>query len=363
MRPSTVEQADGVTAPRAERESEGEAPSSAAGTTHSLQRPRIGFLGTGWIGRHRMEAIHRSGVAQVVALHDPAVEAARDAAAAIEGAEVLPDFDHLLAADLDGIVIATPSALHAEQSIAALERGYPVFCQKPLGRTARETAAVVEVARRNDLLLEVDLSYRFTEGMQRIRETVQNGEIGEVYAADLAFHNAYGPDKEWFYDVSRSGGGCVMDLGIHLVDLALWVLEFPAVEAVTSRLFAGGAPLGRNAEVVEDFGTGRLDLSTGAAVQFACSWRLPAGRDARIQATFYGTEGGLRFRNVNGSFYDFVAERFHGTSTETLTASPDDWGGRAAVHWAERLARGDGFDGQADRLVAVAAVLDEVYGR
>lgn len=363
MRPATVNRSDGASATGAERESEGEAPSSAAAPMDSPRRPRIGFLGTGWIGRHRMEATHRSGVAQVAAIHDPAADAAQEAAAAINGAEVLRDFGHLLAADLDGIMIATPSALHAEQSIAALERGYPVFCQKPLGRTARETAAVVEVARRNDLLLEVDLSYRFTEGMQHIREIVQDGEIGEVYAADLAFHNAYGPDKAWFYDVSRSGGGCVMDLGIHLVDLALWVLDFPRVEGVTSRLFAGGRPLRRNADVVEDFGTGRLDLSTGAAVQFACSWRLPAGRDARIQATFYGTEGGLRFRNVNGSFYDFVAERFHGTSTETLTASPDDWGGRAAVHWAERLARGDGFDGRADRLVAVAAVLDEVYGR
>lgn len=337
--------------------------SEAQDSPRPLKRPRIGFLGTGWIGRHRMEAIHRSGLVEVVAIHDPDSEAVREAAATIPGAAVASDFAQLLDSGLDAVVIATPSALHAEQSIAALERGCAVFCQKPLGRTARETADVVQTARGHDLLLDVDLSYRFTAGMQRIREIIQNGEIGEVYAADLAFHNAYGPDKEWFYDVTRSGGGCVMDLGIHLVDLALWVLDFPRVEAVTSRLFAGGHPLRRDEGVVEDFGTGRLDLSTGAAVQFACSWRLPAGRDARIQATFYGTEGGLRFRNRNGSFYDFVAERFHGTTTETLTAAPDEWGGRAAVNWAERLARGEGFDPRAEQFVAVAEVLDEVYGR
>jgi hypothetical protein len=63
-----------------------------------------------------------------------------------------------------------------------------------------------------DRLLAVDLSYRFTEGMSRIRELVAGGELGKVYAVDLVFHNAYGPDKAWFYDPALSGGGCVMDL-------------------------------------------------------------------------------------------------------------------------------------------------------
>ena len=141
-------------------------------------------------------------------------------------------------------MIATPSALHAAQAQAALERGLSVFCQKPLGRTAAETRAVVETARVTDRLLAVDLSYRWTSGMQRIRELIRAGEFGRVYAADLTFHNAYGPDKPWFYDPAHSGGGCVMDLGVHLVDLALWALDFPEVEDVASQLFAAGARLG-----------------------------------------------------------------------------------------------------------------------
>jgi predicted dehydrogenase len=247
--------------------------------------------------------------------------------------------------------------------VAALESGAAVFCQKPLGRSERETAWVIDGARRADLLLGVDLSYRFTEGMQRIRELVRRGEIGDVFAADLVFHNAYGPDKEWFYDVERAGGGCVMDLGIHLVDLALWTLGFPTVEAVTSRLFAGGSPLGGRPRVVEDYGVARLDLATGATVQIACSWRLSAGCDARIEAAFYGTEGGARLHNVGGSFYDFVADRFRGTTAERIAAPPDDWGGRAAVEWAQRLGQGERFDPEVEKLVDVARVLDRVYGR
>lgn len=339
----------------------GRAASIAGGM--AANPPRLGFLGTGWIGRNRLEAIRRSGAGAVAMICDPSEAMVGDAAALAPEAEIAASFEMLLEADLDGIVIATPSALHAEQAVAALESGAAVFCQKPLGRSERETAWVVDAARRADRLLAVDLSYRFTAGMTRIRELVAGGGLGHVFAADLVFHNAYGPDKEWFYDVERSGGGCVMDLGIHLVDLALWTLDFPDVEAVTSRLFAGGRPLEAQARVVEDYGVARLDLASGATVRIACSWNLSAGCDAHIEAAFYGTEGGARLRNMDGSFFDFVAERYRGTSSEPLAAAPDEWGGRAAVDWAERLGRGERFDPSAERLVPVARVLDRVYGR
>ena len=321
--------------------------------TQATDVARLGFLGVGWIGRHRMEAIARSGVAEVAAIADPAPDSEAEFAT----------LDELLEQDLDGIVIATPSALHAEQSIRALEHGLAVFCQKPLGRTAEEARRVVDAARAADRLLAVDLSYRFTDGMRRIREVIASGEVGHIYAVDLVFHNAYGPDKAWFYDPALSGGGCVMDLGVHLVDLALWTLDFPAAGDVSSRLFAGGVPLSADAGRVEDYAIARLDLETGAAVQLACSWRLPAGTDAVIRAAFYGTEGGVALQNVGGSFYDFVAERFRGTARESLASPPDEWGGRAAVDWATRLAAGEHFDPAAEHLVEVAAILDRIYGR
>ncbi|MBV9774707.1 MAG: Gfo/Idh/MocA family oxidoreductase [Gemmatimonadetes bacterium] len=325
--------------------------------------PRLGFLGVGWIGRHRMEAIAKSGVAEVAMIADPSPEMAAEAGKTAPGAELVSSFEDLLDAELDGIVIATPSAMHAEQSIRALERGAAVFCQKPLGRTADEVRRVVDAARAADRLLAVDLSYRFTEGMRRIREIVQAGELGRVYAVDLIFHNAYGPDKPWFYDPALSGGGCVMDLGVHLVDLALWTLGFPGVAGVTGRLFAGGEPLGERPDRVEDYAVATVDLDTGTTVQLACSWRLQAGVDAMISASFYGTGGGAALRNVNGSFYDFAAERFRGTQRETLAGPPDEWGGRAAVDWATRLAAGERFDPETERLVQVSGVLDGIYGR
>ena len=259
-------------------------------------------------------------------------------------------------------MIATPSALHAEQAIAALERGLPVFCQKPLGITAAETRAVVAAARRADRLLGVDFCYRELAAARKLKTVVETGAIGSVFAADLVFHNAYGPDKEWFYDLQLAGGGCVIDLGIHLVDLALWVLGFPRVDEVAARLFHAGRPLSHE-RVGEDYAVVDLTLAGGAALRLACSWNLHAGRDSVIEATFHGTDGGVSLRNVGGSFYDFVADRFSGTSRTRLSEPPDDWGGRAAIAWAQRVGSGERFDASAERLVEVSEVVDRIYGR
>jgi len=185
--------------------------------------------------------------------------------------------------------------------------------------------------------------------------------LGEIYAADLVFHNAYGPDKPWFFDRRLSGGGCLMDLGSHLVDLALWLFDFPDIRGVSSALFAKGVQLKRGAGEVEDYAVVSYRLASGQLVRVACSWNLPAGRDAVIEASFYGTAGGASFRNIEGSFYDFAAERFRGTSRELLAAPPDDWGGRAAHSWALRLAKDRSFDPEAERLVDVAQALEAAY--
>jgi predicted dehydrogenase len=214
--------------------------------------PRLGFLGVGWIGRNRLDAIERAGVARVAAIADPAVE------------DALPGYDDLL-------------------------------------------------------------------------------------AADLVFHNAYGPDKPWFRDPALAGGGCLIDLGIHLVDLAVWILD---LQPATHSARLHGAP-------VETWATAELDH-----VRLACSWDLHAGRDAVIEATFLGEDGTVRVANVGGSFYDFRCELLRGTSREALVEPPDAWPGRAAVAWARRVAAGAGFDAaEGAELVRVAEILDRLYGR
>ena len=114
---------------------------------------------------------------------------------------------------------------------------------------------------------------------------------------------------------------------------------------------------------LEDYAVARLDFQNGAMANVACSWRLPAGQDAVIRGSIYGTAGGLAFENVAGSFYDFRAERFTGTSRAILDEPPDAWGGRAAVAWVEQLCESRDYDPAIEHAAAVAAVLDAIYGR
>jgi predicted dehydrogenase len=324
-----------------------------------LHKPRIGFLGVGWIGHNRLSALLESECAEVVGIVEPVAEMRERAQGLARHAAVCSSLEELLALRPDGVVISTPSALHASQCVAALKQRVAVFCQKPLARNAAETMEVVSAAQAANRLLAVDFSYRHTRACQAIKSVIDSGELGRIYAARLVFHNAYGPDKPWYLDRAQSGGGCLVDLGIHLVDLALWLLSDP-VTRVHGYLYAQGKRLAQPQREVEDYASAVLELQSGATVEIACSWRLHAGCDAVIEGSVYGTQGGARFHNVRGSFYDFSAERMHGTKQELLIEPPDPWGGRAIVAWAARLRESNAFDPQALELVTVARLLDAI---
>jgi predicted dehydrogenase len=333
-----------------------------AGST-TVVKPRLGFVGVGWIGLSRMKAILEEDCGVAAVLTDPNRDALQGALEAAPSAVLCENLDELLKSDVDGVVLATPSGMHAEQAIRALDTGKAVFCQKPLGRTALETEAVIDAARRNDRLLGVDLSYRYTRAMQAVRSALGSGDIGRVYGADLVFHNAYGPDKAWAQDPELAGGGCVIDLGIHLVDLLLWSLDGTEIRHVGSTLFREGKRLALPPQEIEDYAHAEIELSGGGTARLACSWRFSCGCDAVIEASFYGTDGSLCFRNVNGSFYDFTAELRRGARNDVLVAPPDAWSGRAAVVWATRLAEDVGYDPGIEDGVDLAGAIDMMYGR
>jgi predicted dehydrogenase len=322
--------------------------------------PRLGFAGAGWIGFNRMEAAASGNLAQVAAVLDPQPEAVANVVKRHPMVEVADSYEHLLEMDLDAIVIATPSALHAAQSVAALQRGFPVFCQKPLGRNALETETVISAARRANKLLGVDMSYRHTCGMREISRVIRDGQLGRINAVEAVFHNGYGPEKPWFYSRRAAGGGCLLDLAIHLLDLAFWCLDFPQVTAAHGWFHESAR--GESGDRVEDHAVGSVWMDGGTHLQIACSWHSHAGCDADIRMQFFGTEGGACFRNNDGSFYDFVAEHFHGNrSRELLALPPDDWGGRAVVDWVCRLMESTAFDPEVAGAIRVAETIDQLY--
>lgn len=323
-----------------------------------MTAPRLGFVGLGWIGQDRLRSLVQAGAGTPAVYLEPDphnLEAARR----IAPADAADDMETLLDADLDGVVIASPNRLHPGQARAAAEHGLPVFCQKPLAHRHRDAEAVVRAAEGSDVLLSVDWSYRGTRALQAVRAALHAGDVGDCYRAELTFHNAYGPDKPWYRDPAVAGGGCLLDLGCHLLDALQWLLPGETFRVTDARLYQDGRPTGPGG--VEDHAVVTLD-GGGVAAQVQSSWNVPSGGDAEVRIHLHGTGGGLRFTNVGGSFYDFRAEHLTGTRSRVLCDPPDAWGGRQLLDWTRAVHdRETAFRAEAWQVAQNARLLEETY--
>lgn len=321
---------------------------------------RLGFAGVGWIGKNRLDSVIQSENISKACICDTSAENISAVLSSYPQFEATQSFENLLSCNIDGVVIATPSALHAAQTIAALERGLAVFCQKPLGRNPQEVNEIIKTAERQNLLLGIDMSYRYCKAITALKNNLN--AIGDIFAIETHFHNGYGPDKPWFYNPELSGGGCVIDLGIHLIDLIIYLMNPSTIKFMSSQLYSYGKRITKmSTPVIEDYATFSFTLPNECIVHGACSWNLPIGKDASIGLTLYGTQGGLSFRNVNGSFYDFTSEFFHKTQHETLSSPPDNWSGRAIVNWVNQLKYSKQFDRTILHANLTAEIIDKIY--
>lgn len=322
-------------------------------------RVRLGFVGLGWIGRKRLDAIASDASVDVTVLFDAASDKLDDAAKAYPSAMRVDSLDELLSIGLDGVVIATPNGAHAAQALRCLHRDTAVFCQKPLATSRRDVHQIIAAARDADRLLGIDFCYRHVNGMGELRRRIANGALGEITSIDLTFHNTYGPDKQWCFDKAAAGGGCLLDLGVHLLDLALWLQDVPRLDLVAATRFAQGRRASQGE--IEDQAYAELRQENGTVVRLACAWYAQIGCDAVIEMRVLGSKGGALWRNVCGSFYDFELFVSRGAQREALARGPDEWGPRALSAWAHRLARDRRFDPAADAIAHSADLIDAIY--
>lgn len=326
------------------------------------KKVRILCAGLGWIGSLRLEAIRGLDWIEVVGLSDPCREAVSGVAVSFPGAQVANSYEHLLSIPADGVVIATPNSLHFSQIQAALRQSLAVFCQKPIGLNSNEVVQNVELAKEKNLSLECDLSYRYLSATSKVRELILSQALGEVLTAHCVFHNSYGPDKQWYFNRNLSGGGCLMDLGIHLIDLNGWLLNLGLPKSSHARFHIYREL--QQAEIhepVEDFASAFLSYQGGPQVFIQCSWNLALDVDAHISWEFVGTKGTAVIRNIGGSFYHFEAVHSYQGGRTVLASPPDSWNGRALLSWAEGLRRGRGGREEVMQLVKVHKTLERLY--
>ena len=215
-----------------------------------------------------------------------------------------------LPAEVEAVSVVTPTRFHAPMSIAALKAGKHVLCEKPPALNRREVERMYASAEEAGRVLLFNLSYRYLPETQWLMEMVRAGELGEAYFARTVWHRRRGaPRRESLTTRAISGGGPLMDLGVHRLDLALWLMGYPqptSALAVTYQVFAEEyRKMGQHFDV-EDLAVGMVRFANGATLTVEASFDLNAHKAEYMETQVYGRKGAAFHRNV-GEGYDFEA--------------------------------------------------------
>ncbi|MBQ4602580.1 MAG: Gfo/Idh/MocA family oxidoreductase [Clostridia bacterium] len=202
--------------------------------------------------------------------------------------------------DIEAVDICTPNYLHAPIAIAALNAGKHVLTEKPDAMTVAEVEAMKEASEKNGKVLMAMRNNRFTPAAIYARKAIANDEYGRFYAGRCGWIRRRGVpgDGSWFADKSKSGGGPLIDLGVHMIDLAIFLMGSPkpvSVSGSTFREIAGKNEKGGLFDV-EDLAMGFIKFDNGACLQIDFSWATNIEKDVRF-VELRGTKAGIRIEN------------------------------------------------------------------
>ena len=226
------------------------------------------------------------------------------------------DYQDLLANEqLDAVSVGVPNSLHAPIAIAALERGLHVLCEKPLARNSEEAASMVEAATRANRVLQVVFNHRERDDVQTLKRYIDEGKLGKIYYAKAYWMRRRGiPGAgSWFVNKNMAGGGPLIDLGVHVLDMVLHLLAEPSVLTVSASTYneLGSRGVGFDLKArksgaghgyeVEDLATAFLRLSNGGTLLLETSWATHSSAQDDYGIVLYGTDGGadIRVKNYN----------------------------------------------------------------
>ena len=274
---------------------------------------RVGVIGLG-IGRKHIEGYRSHPGCEVVALCD----LDENRLSAMSDEFRIPgkyrDTRAMFAeAKLDVVSICTPNSLHRPLAEEAFAAGCHVLCEKPIATSAADGEAMIDAAETAGKRLGINFSFRFTAQAAALKARVDAGDLGEIYYGRTLWLRRRGVPGwgGWFGQKKMAGGGPLIDLGVHRLDLALWLMDYPEpawVLGQTWNALTGDAIADSgNKFDVEDFAAGTIRFKTGQMLSLEASWAGNQRQNERMETRLYGTKGGLVQENV-GEGYDFRAE-------------------------------------------------------
>lgn len=336
---------------------------------------KVGVIGIGGIARTHMPGWAASEHAEVVDGSDINGKALEEWGRLHGATKLVTDpADLFRDPDIDIIDICTPNMYHAPLAIAALEAGKHVICEKPLAPTPGEIKQMIAARDRAGKLLMTAQHFRFKGNSQAMKREIGTGTLGDIYHARswMLRRNGFIPSPS-FLQKKHSGGGPCIDIGVHVLDLTLWLMGNPQPAVVTGVAkaplahlpgqFAAwtGAPVNSAEWDVEDFAAAFVRFDNGATLVIEVSWLLHhdiQGED--MQIWLYGTGGGAHWPKA-----DFLASNYETRQlynrTLQLTKDPMEPHALECVEFARAVAEGAPSPVPAEHSLQVLSILDGIY--
>jgi predicted dehydrogenase len=267
----------------------------------------LGIIGCG-VGVLHLEGFAEDPRVEVLAIAGLDEERCRDLAERFGVPRVYRDYQDLVAdPDIEAVTVAVPNILHYPVALAALEAGKHVMVEKPLARTSEEGVKIIEAARQAGRVLGVVFNRRGRQDVQLLKHEVEHGSLGDVYHARAFWMRRSGIPGigTWFTSKEMAGGGPLIDLGIHVLDMALWVLGNPRPRRVSAATYAALGPQGRGQWLggrfkatagepyeVEDFATAFIRFDGNLTLQLDAAWAAYTGHGDEFGVSLMGDKGG-----------------------------------------------------------------------
>lgn len=283
-----------------------------------MQKLKVAIIGCGGIatGKH-LPSLSKIEQVEITGFFDVRPESARQAAEkyGAPDAKIYDSYLALLAdASIDVVHICTPNDTHAEISIAALEAGKHVMCEKPMAIKAADARRMVETAKRTGKKLTIGYNNRFRADSQYLKRIVQEGDLGEIYFAKAHAVRRRGvPTWGVFLDEEKQGGGPLIDIGTHALDLTLWLMDNYEPKVVLGTAYHklsrktnaanSWGPWDPEKFKVEDSAFAMIVMKNGATIMVESSWALNTLDTKEAKTTLCGTEGGADMQDglrING---------------------------------------------------------------
>ena len=342
---------------------------------------RAGIVGCGFIANNK----HLPALAKIrhrielVAFCDLIEERAQAACAeyGAQGAAVYTDYRRLLELDLDIVYVLTPNDMHSEITVAALNAGKHVMCEKPMALNTEQAQAMLDASRRTGRRLYIGYQYRYQNDSLYMRELARSGDLGEIYMAQANAVRRRGvPNWGVFLDKNRQGGGALIDIGTHALDMTMWMMDNHRPKAVLGKVYGklgtscpdGNrfGPWDPKTFDVEDSAFAQIVMENGATIYLRASWALNCLDTREQQVTLCGTlagadmDDGVRVNGVrHGLLYEEKPDLNPGSpfgSEQGIT--PAD---REARGWLDTLEFGREQFVTPEQAIVVTKILEAIY--